>query len=946
MHGFKSFPRKTEVPFTQGINVILGPNGSGKSNISDAICFVLGRLSIKSLRAAKAKNLIFMGSKEAGPAKQASVELILDNSENVFSTDKKEVSVKRIVKKSGQSTYKIDGKTKTRQEVLALLAQAGIDPQGFNIVLQGEIQNFVQKHPEERREVIEEVSGISIYESRKKKSLRELEKTDDRLKEISSVLRERTSYLNNLEKERKQALRYKKLKKDIKVFKASIISADLRQKEKNLEGINKDIQKHNKEVEKIKKNIASTQSNIKSAQEKISNINSKIQEETGLEQEKINQEIADLRAELTGLRVRLENQESKIQDIQNQRKEIKTSIEQGEEELKSLQKSKGGSVSEKKLKEINEKKKELDKLENTRKRLYMMKSELKSLESVVEDKTETFQNYNKESDFLLKQIEQLSIEIHDKRSNQEKLKNLRATLAEKRENLKTLLSKQAKTERQTTLNEAEIDSQKKIIDKISKLDICPVCKSKITPEHMDEIHGDIYPKIESLEKKIKDSDNQLKNIYQKKEILERDIEQLNDEIQKTESDLGKLGKVEDKKNQIKNTQEKIEKLREEIEKLRNRKKQLSERVSEIANVEKRYENLKIEIEEVSLRTKESVSSEISFKERQVERLKVTLKDLKRNASELGETLKSLEDSIQNKEKILSEKKEKEKELNERYKSLIAEREKLQSNIRDNEIEVSNQENAFRNIEQKINDLKISKAGVDASIENLKTELLEFPNINVIKTKKEKLERRLAKAQQILDGIGNVNLRSLEVYDSVKREYDSIKLKAETIEKEKENIMKVIEEIDKKKKKAFMETMEKVNEIFTRNFAQLSSKGQVYLELENRKDPFSAGLNIIVKTGHGKYFDVKSLSGGEQTLVALALIFAIQEYNPYYFYLLDEVDAALDKRNSQRLAGLLTKYMKKGQYIVITHNDEVISNATSLYGVSMHDGISKIISLEI
>jgi chromosome segregation protein len=92
--------------------------------------------------------------------------------------------------------------------------------------------------------------------------------------------------------------------------------------------------------------------------------------------------------------------------------------------------------------------------------------------------------------------------------------------------------------------------------------------------------------------------------------------------------------------------------------------------------------------------------------------------------------------------------------------------------------------------------------------------------------------------------------------------------------------------------------------------------------------------------------VTSLSGGEQTMVALSLIFAIQELKPYCFYILDEIDAALDKRNSSRLAGLLQKYMKKGQYIVITHNDEVISNATCLYGVSMHDGISKITSLKV
>jgi chromosome segregation protein len=119
-----------------------------------------------------------------------------------------------------------------------------------------------------------------------------------------------------------------------------------------------------------------------------------------------------------------------------------------------------------------------------------------------------------------------------------------------------------------------------------------------------------------------------------------------------------------------------------------------------------------------------------------------------------------------------------------------------------------------------------------------------------------------------------------------------------------------------------------------------------LELENKKDPFDGGVNIILKTGHGKYLDVNSLSGGERVLVALSLIFAIQELNPYCFYVLDEVDTSLDKRNSERLGKLFQKYMQKGQYIIITHNDEIISNATNLYGVSMNDGISKIVSLKI
>src|SRR3989338_887701 len=114
MKGFKSFVQKTEITFDHGINVILGPNGSGKSNVSDALCFVLGRLSIKSMRAAKAKNLIFLGSKTASPSKEAVVEIVFDNSDKTFSIDKKEIKISRIVRRNGQSIYRINDETKTR----------------------------------------------------------------------------------------------------------------------------------------------------------------------------------------------------------------------------------------------------------------------------------------------------------------------------------------------------------------------------------------------------------------------------------------------------------------------------------------------------------------------------------------------------------------------------------------------------------------------------------------------------------------------------------------------------------------------------------------------------------------------------------------------------------------------------------------------------------------
>lgn len=945
MHGFKSFPKKTELPFTEGINVILGPNGSGKSNVSDALCFVLGRLSIKSMRATKASNLIFLGSKVASPSKEAIVEIVFDNTDRTFTIDSNEISIKRIVRRNGQSIYKINDETKTRQDVLGLLALAGVDPNGFNIILQGEIQNFVNMHTEERRKIIEEVSGIAIYESRKEKSLRELDKTEEKLKEVLAILKERTAYLNNLEKERQQALRFKKLEEDLKSLKASIIFHDLSNSKKESERINSEIDKKQKEIEKAKKSMTDLRISIESFEEKITSINSTIQKSTGLEQEKLNHEIANIRAEIAGTNVKIENYESKLAEIKRQKQDISVSINESELAVREMQKP-SKSVNTSKSKDLDAKKAELEKLESQRKKLYMSKSELKSLRDRLEDKKSLLATFSAESEFALKQLQSLSKELFDKNTSKTKVDELKILIKEKQGFIEDLLRREKELEKLSSAKEYEIESQKKLIDKISKLDICPVCKSKMTEEHVNHINKEASEKISELGKEIQKSDSELSETYNKKDVIKKEIEDLNIEISKRDADLANLRDIEEKKEQIKSLQEKINSLKGEISELEKIKKKLEDSVDELAGVEEKYERSRMELQEISMMSEETIDSEISFKVRELERSKISLKQLLREEEEISEDLKEVKEDLDEKEELLHKKREQEEALAKKFEKMLSERDSFQVKIRETERSLIERQNILHNIEQGMNDLKIDKARSDAIVENLETEMLAFPDVEVIKSNKDSLLARLAKTQETIYSIGSVNLRSLEVYDSVKKEYDSIKDRVDIISKEKESIMKIIHEIDIKKKKTFLRTLDSLNEMFSRNFSALSTKGTVSLDLENRKDPFEAGVNIVVKTGHGKYFDVKSLSGGEQTLVALSLIFAIQEHKPYPFYILDEIDAALDKRNSERLAHLLKKYMQKGQYIVITHNDEVISNATNLYGVSMHDGVSKVISLKI
>ena len=231
MDGFKSFGKRTELLFEPGFNVVLGPNGSGKSNILDAVCFVLGKSSSKSLRAEKSANLIYTGGKTKKQANNAEVSIVFDNSTKVFPVDEDSVKISRIVRVDGVSKYKINGRTKTRQEIVDMLALAKIYPDGYNIILQGDIIRLVEMSSIERRQIVEEIAGISVYEEKKQKALSELQKVEEKLNEAEIILKERETYLKELKKDRDQALKYKRLGDDIKKNKASFLKRKMDRKE-------------------------------------------------------------------------------------------------------------------------------------------------------------------------------------------------------------------------------------------------------------------------------------------------------------------------------------------------------------------------------------------------------------------------------------------------------------------------------------------------------------------------------------------------------------------------------------------------------------------------------------------------------------------------------------------------------------------------------------------
>ena len=189
--GFKSFAEPTTINFEKKFNTIIGANGSGKSNILDALCFVLGRMSSKGLRTEKLGHLIFNGGKTSKPSTKAEISIFISNENRILDKNLDEVKITRVITKSGISTYYLNNIKSTRTQIIEMLKKISINPDGYNIILQGDILKVVNMTNKERRELIEEIADISNWEEKKQSSLRKLEKVELQLKDADLLLNEK-----------------------------------------------------------------------------------------------------------------------------------------------------------------------------------------------------------------------------------------------------------------------------------------------------------------------------------------------------------------------------------------------------------------------------------------------------------------------------------------------------------------------------------------------------------------------------------------------------------------------------------------------------------------------------------------------------------------------------------------------------------------------------------
>ena len=481
LQGFKSFADKTVLEFMPGITSVIGPNGSGKSNISDAIRWVLGEQSMKSLRGAKSNDIIFAGTQNRKSLGFAEASLVFDNEDGTLPIEYAEVTVTRKIYRSGETGYYINKVPCRLKDILELFMDTGIGKDGYSIIGQGKIDEILSNKSEDRRHIFEEAAGIVKYRTRKAESEKKLEHTKLNLLRINDILTEIESNIEPLQQQAEKAKKYLNLKEELKSIEIGLFVYNIEKYKQTLEEIinDEDIMKStcNQEEGKLER-IKALKEELKT---QIDEITEKIEsmQNIGFESQK---EIEQLNSNISVCNTRIENNKENKTRFEKEIEEIKTKITSLEEEIKQKQAKKDNLKENRKKfeKELEEKQAELDKLT---------------------------------SKLSKKEIE---IEEHKKKveENTDKRYELQSDISTQNANAESLEKRKQQIKQEITTNISELDSARLRKDEISKGFYEAESKRNSIVSSLEKIEK----QKEEASTKIKEYDTNINNLYSEMRI--------------------------------------------------------------------------------------------------------------------------------------------------------------------------------------------------------------------------------------------------------------------------------------------------------------------------------------------------------------------------------------------------------------------------------------------
>lgn len=1175
IQGFKSFADKTEVSFNDRITAIVGPNGSGKSNIADAIRWVLGEQSVKSLRGNKMEDVIFSGTEKRKALGYSEVSISFDNNEGKIPLDYREVVVTRRMFRSGESEYYINKNSARLKDVRELFMDTGIGKEGYSIIGQGKIDEILSNKPEDRRNIFEEAAGIVKYKAKKQEALRKLERTTMNLIRIGDLLLEIKLQKDSLKLESDKAIEFQGLFNKLKNIDVNIAVMDIDKMNKKVEVIEEKQVALNKEKEIIDADNALSDEHYLELKTELNSLEKEIEDKRALKLENIQ----TLEKNKTELRIikeqsiylnkeinRLEDnlktylvQEEEGKDFKLPNEELNLLIENKEkfvlshreklsqrnevlEDLKDLDKTSSllknqimtlyNEVSDKKselnsislyidninkgdkkinldlveleskkettLSLVQEKEKDLNKEKRVLEdliekehslsnKLEVLADETKRINKLLTDKENDLSN-NKSSIKLYKNMESqyegyyqsvkdiikaLSFNSELNKGfiglvadlfevDKAYLRAVEIALGSSIQNIVVLDDQAAKSfieylkkEKKgratflplNTIRPSSLSISEKVkndygilgsADELIKYDVkyenifknllgrtlvakdinsaIGYARTTNFKARLVTLDGEVVnpggsltggsfknTNISILNRKniIKDLTNTIKDINSS--IIEFKVEEelKNKEYKNITINLNQLKiKQEEVKNNIRSLENQIKndfidlgRIDDDIRKIKldqdNFKKEFNNLRQKETMLKKEIEDMKIKMDEFNLKEKESESQLQLLKDKkenldreitelliEITKLNATIDEKNRSIVKNKEDLEGLREKINfikleiiNQNNILNENNKKSKVISDSLEE-FSHSESSQADDLNELLSVKNKKmnkfyeygeklkvynNRLTNLERDINKLEIEKTKATMHIETMTEKLINDYDLDYkkalaytfeIKDIKE-AKNSILELKAKIKSLGNINISSIEEYKSVSERYEFLSKQLSDLNIAKEDIENVIKDIDRKMRLSFRKAFDQINIKFAETFSALFNGGKARLEITEGEDILSAGIEIMAQPPGKKLQSLTLLSGGEKSLTAVALLFAILKIKPAPFCILDEIDAALDEANITRYTDYLQSLDNKTQFVLITHRKTTMEIADVLYGVTMEeDGISKLLSLKL
>ncbi len=957
LQGFKSFADKTVIQFDQDITGIVGPNGCGKSNVNDAIRWVLGEQSVKSLRSGtNMSDIIFSGSEYRKPVNMARVTLVFDNSTRVFDSDFDEIEITRqILRANNEASYFINKTPCRLKDINDLVMDTGLGKDSLSIITQGNISSFADAKPEDRRSLFEEAAGVAKYKKRKKISLSKLEQTKENLDRLQDILDELERQIGPLEKQAKKAEKYISLRDKLSKIEISVLVEDIDQYNEKINQINKelfDIQamhtSENAELLKQETRLESIRKEMYALDKQINELQGKytkaMEENYQLERRKIEQDekrkymlkVADKKARQKEIQAMLEEARFEYQDRHQRLMQTQQDLNNRRNIVNDLK----TKISKARY-ESDQANNILTQLQNRRQVLEnMMKQPFahqQGVRSVMQAKNSLSGVYGVVSELLIAHADKalavnaaLGGSIYQIiTKNEADARNAISFLKRNRSGRATFLPLSVCHPRK--MNEQVITIASTSPGFLGFASECVDCKEIFDPVK-ERLLGNVIVvdtlqnanetakrlryayKIVTLDGDIVHTGGSMTGGVTKNQstpvTMRQELDTINSKIegQKIKADSC-LNETDILTQKFQKENDAIVTLQIELAKLENI---YATKKAKYDSILAEYQELGVDIEENAELAQDDLVVQMSKMHAVLDSLSLEIQSLRQSRFDKGNDAEQLENQIRLVRREMNSK---------------------QSQIHNYEMEIVKVKTQLENA--------LNRLSTDYEM-TYEYALTKKEDVEIESAKEEVIQLR-----QAISRLGNVNLDAPNEYKEVKERFDFMTSQKEDLEKASQQILAAIDEMDQTMISQFTDMFNKINAELDGVFKAMFGGGRASLSMVDPDDVLNTGIDIDVQPPGKMVKNIQTFSGGEKALIAISVLFAILKARTMPLCIFDEVEAALDQANVERFARYLSHYRGQSQFIAVTHRPGTMEQCDTLYGVTMQkDGVSKVLKVQL